>query len=91
MKKFTQYLKPEQKPTKEQPKTIVDQAWSNARKKIEEKEKLNQLAIQEETKKQEELKKKQEEKEKMKVLGRSKSMEDLERERDERIEERKRL
>ena len=58
MKKFTQYLKPEQKPTKEQPKTIVDQAWSNARKKIEEQEKLNQIALEEETKKQQELKKK---------------------------------
>ena len=37
MKKFSQYLKPEQKLTEEKPKTIIDQAWSNARKKVEEK------------------------------------------------------
>ncbi len=42
-------------------------------------------------KKEEELKKKQEEKEKMKALGRTKSMEDLEKERNERIDERRRM
>ena len=58
MKKFTQYLKPEQKPTEEKPQTIIDKAWSNAKVKFEETDKLNRIAIEEENKRQEELRKK---------------------------------
>ena len=35
MKKFSQYLIPEKKSDDKKPKTIVDEAWSNAKQKFE--------------------------------------------------------
>ena len=48
MKKFSQYLIPEKKSDDKKPKTIVDEAWSNAKQKFE---KEQPIAEQEDLKK----------------------------------------